>query len=177
MFSGLTLSSMAPAFVDYRALLHTEMQWIGLFPMFQAIGIFCGSFVTIAFKYVNRQILLSILIILQCLGTIFQPWSTQLWHLYLCIFVYGFGIGAWNGSNNFIYGVGTILGPLLDKNYVLGEQICPGVYEDDCKLVSLSNHAIISSGLCTDECRAYDRRPRLKIPLLIGGCLQLLVVD
>lgn len=41
---GLTLSSMAPAFVDYKEVLHTEMQWIGLFPMFQAIGIFSGSF-------------------------------------------------------------------------------------------------------------------------------------
>ena len=41
---GLTLSSMAPAFVDYRHILHTEMKWIGLFPMFQAVGIFFGSF-------------------------------------------------------------------------------------------------------------------------------------
>ncbi|CAG2109548.1 unnamed protein product, partial [Medioppia subpectinata] len=177
MKRGLTLSSMAPAFVDYRVILNTEMEMIG----------------TIAFKYVNRQILLSILIILQGLGTIFQPWATHLWHLYLCIFVYGFGIGAWNGSNNviliemwqnrspsilqfsqFIYGVGTILGPLLDKNFVLGEQICPGVYEKDCHLAALSNETIAATDLCTDECRAYDRRPRLKIPLLIGGLLMMI---
>ena len=35
---------MAPAFVDYKVILDTSMQWIGLFPMFQAIGIFSGSF-------------------------------------------------------------------------------------------------------------------------------------
>ncbi|XP_054161314.1 uncharacterized protein LOC128959395 [Oppia nitens] len=216
---GLTLSSMAPAFVDYREILHTEMQWIGLFPMFQAIGIFTGSFVTIIFKYVNRQITLSILIVLQGLGTIFQPWSTSLWHLYGCIFIYGVSVGAWNGSNNviliemwqnrspsilqfsqFIYGMGTVLGPLLDRNFVLGEQICPGVYPEDClshfnstdalnmttdDVIMFRNHwhkfrtvdtenAGIHENLCTPECLAYDRRPRLKMPLLIGGLLQML---
>ncbi|CAG2178897.1 unnamed protein product, partial [Oppiella nova] len=203
---GLTLSSMSPAFVDYRLLLHTEMEWIGLFPMFQSIGVFTGSFITISFKYVNRQIVLSILIILQGIGTIFQPWATQLWHLYACIFIYGIGIGAWNGANNviliemwqnrspsilqfsqFIYGVGTVLGPLLDQNFVLGEQICPGVFEHDClgeshiskplleSITSGANSSVLNgTDLCTPECLAYDRRPRLKIPLMIGGCLQMI---
>ncbi|CAG2166655.1 unnamed protein product [Oppiella nova] len=193
---GLTLSSMAPAFVDYRAILNTDMEWIGLFPMFQAIGIFTGSFITGSYNYLNRQVTLSILIILQGFGTIFQPWATELWHLYVCIFVYGFGIGAWNGANNviliemwqnrspsilqfsqFIYGVGTILGPLLDKNYVLGEQICPDVYEENCiePTTTLGTGSPLNwTNPCTDECRAYDRRPRLKIPLLIGGCLQMI---
>ncbi|XP_054161315.1 uncharacterized protein LOC128959396 [Oppia nitens] len=208
---GLTLSSMAPAFVDYRAILNTEMSMIGLFPMFQAIGIFCGSFTTVIFRYINRQVLLSALVVLQGLGTIFQPWSTSLWHLYVCIFVYGFGIGAWNGTNNviiielwqsrspsvlqfsqFMYGLGTVLGPLLDRNFVLGEQICPGVFPKDCttgpttigttmsSLVSQSITANFSGQLyaseskCDQECLSYDRRPQLKIPLLIGGLLQIL---
>ena len=151
---------------------------------------------TTTYKYLNRQIVLSILVILQGLGTIFQPWSTELWHLYLCIFVYGFGIGAWNGANNviliemwqnkspsmlqfsqFIYGVGTILGPLLDKNFVLGEQVCPGKFKEDIPFCHNSTIATNKTTFDCDECLYYDRRPRIKIPLMIGGMLQLIGED
>lgn len=128
----------------------------------------------------------------------FQPWSSQLWHLYVCIFVYGFGIGNWNGANNviliemwqekspsilqfsqFIYGVGTILGPLLTEKFVIGEQVCPGFYPEEvpdyCHYNQTEGLAINNSQQqWCDDCLNYDRRPEVKTPLLIGGLLQLI---
>ena len=148
---------------------------------------------TTTYKYLNRQITLSVLVILQGLGTMFQPWCTSLWQLYMCIFIYGFGIGAWNGANNviliemwqskspsmlqfsqFIYGVGTILGPLLSEFFVLGEQICPGVYKEDIPYCFGETNVTTTIQIDCDECLNYDRRPQIKIPLMIGGLLQII---
>ena len=150
--------------------------------------------VTYTYRWFDRQICLSVFIALQGLGTIFQPWSTQLWQLYVCIFVYGFGIGNWNGSNNviliemwqekspsilqfsqFIYGVGTILGPLLTERFVIGEQVCPGYFPEDVPKYCYSNETLnVTDKEWCDYCLNYDRRPEVKKPLLIGGLLQLI---
>ena len=71
------------------------------------------------------------------------PYSEQLWHLYLLISIYGLGSGAWNCANRvwvlemwpkpaqsgailhlsgFMYGLGTILGPIIERPYLTGLQ-------------------------------------------------------
>ena len=84
--------------------------------------------------------------------------------------------------SQFIYGVGTILGPMLDQQFVLGEQVCPGILEEDlvekhCYRNSTDQANIIlnnATNLTCYDCLHYDRRPQLKIPLMIGGCMQML---
>ena len=139
----------------------------------------------------NRQITLSVLVMAMALSTLSMPHSTKLWHLYLCIFIYGVGIGAWNGANNviliemwrtsspsllqfsqFIYGIGTIVGPLITEKYVIGEMICPGVYATDCSISD--NKTLTSNPRCDDQCLRYDRRPSLAIPFFIAGLLQMI---
>ena len=109
-------------------------------------------------------------------GTIFMPYATDKWHLYICIFFYGFGIGAWNNSNNVwlmemwqdraasvllfsqaIYGVGTVLGPLVVRPYLTGE------YESD-----FTN----STGDPDELARTISHK--LKTPFLIDGIIEII---
>lgn len=158
----------------------------------------CGLIlVTLIYKWLNRQIVVSVLVIGMSVSTVLLPSAAQLWHLYLCILVYGVGAGAWNAANNvilieiwrnkspailllcqFFYGIGTILGPLLSKNYVIGNMVCPGVYRWQCGRSSTSadntsfaTFVFNASDQCSEQCLTYDRRPVLRIPFLVGGLL------
>ena len=48
---GLSLSGFAPSFVDFKHMVKTTMTFIGLMPIFQAIGCVCGSLC----KSINNQ--------------------------------------------------------------------------------------------------------------------------
>ncbi|XP_054162209.1 uncharacterized protein LOC128960162 [Oppia nitens] len=193
---GLTQSMVPPAYVDFKFTTNASLPMIGLNPTFQGVGIFIGSFVTIIFKWVNRQLCLCFVVVIMSLSTIFFPWATTLWQLWLCSLLYGFGVGSWNGCNNvvlvemwkhrspsmllfaqFVWGVGTILGPLLVEAYVIGNDVCPGVTQEEChrQQQQHSNPTTVEpNSRCTEWCLNFDRRPQLKIPFLIGGCLELL---
>ncbi|XP_054162218.1 major facilitator superfamily domain-containing protein 4B-like [Oppia nitens] len=127
------------------------------------------------------------------LSTILFPWANTLWQLWLISFLYGFGVGCWNSSNNVVlieiwkhrsptilllchmlWGLGTILGPLLIEPYIIGNDVCPGVTQQDCKKHSFNNQTINEfDSQCNQWCLAYDRRPLLKIPFIIGGVLEI----
>lgn len=111
------------------------------------------------------------------MGTIFMPYAKELWHLYICIFFYGFGIGAWNNSNNVwlmemwqenspsvlqfsqaIYGVGTILGPLVVRPYLTGQY----EFEDEAD----NSMAVDADTL------AASIGDKLKLPFLIDGIIE-----
>ncbi|CAG2103160.1 unnamed protein product [Medioppia subpectinata] len=167
---GLTFSSFGPTYVDFKYLTSSDMSWV----------------VGFLYKYLNRQLTLAILITIQSLATIFMPYSTQIWHLYLCIFLYGLGIGAWNNSNNviliemwqqaspsflqfsqFIYGVGTILGPLIVGPYLSGEV----KYVDRVAIGNGSYEHLVWNNTIIDEFES-NRRSRITFPYLVGGLLQ-----
>ncbi len=115
-----------------------------------------------------------------------MPYSYKLWTLYLNFWWYGFGCGAWNIALNvwiiemwkqnsapflqlpqFMYGIGIILGPLLDKPYLIGEQVSDSVE------TYISNETELSFDNMTDIFRAVDRRSNLKTPFLISGIIQI----
>ena len=119
-------------------------------------------------------------------ATILMPYSKELWHLYICIFVYGFGIGAWNNSNNVwlmemwqqnspsvlqfsqsIYGVGTVVGPLVVRPYLTGEFETTG----DTELVSNHSNSTHSPNPSEDSQTIHEK---LVTPFLITGCLQMI---
>lgn len=116
-------------------------------------------------------------------GTIFMPYATALWHLYICIFFYGFGIGAWNNSNNVwlmemwqekspsvllfsqaIYGVGTIIGPLVVRPFLTGE------FESEFDDSITTNGT--TPALSEDQL-AKSISDKLKTPFLIDGCIEI----
>ena len=151
---------------------------------------------TLLFKWINRQIILSLVLIGMSVSTIFMPWCTCLWQLYLCMFIYAFGWGSWGGCANviliemwkhgspsmlqlaqFMWSLGTILGPLLVESYVIGVEICPGVRPELCDTVfntTTNTTVYVANSNCTEECLQYDRRPVMKIPFLIGGLIQMI---
>jgi len=119
--------------------------------------------------------------------TALVPYSYKLWTLYLNCWWYGFGGGAWNIAfsvwliemwqqnsapflqlSQFMYGIGTILGPLLDKPYLTGEQVLDSVE------TNISNVTELLFDNMTDIFGAIDRRSNLKTPFLISGIIQII---
>jgi MFS family permease len=115
------------------------------------------------------------------------PYSYKLWTLYLNFWWFGFGSGAWNIALNvwiiemwkqnsapflqlpqFMYGIGIILGPLLDKPYLIGEQVLDSVK------TNISNSTELPFNNMTDIFTANDRRSNLKKPFFICGIIQII---
>ncbi len=121
--------------------------------------------------------------------TALVPYSYKLWTLYLNFWWYGFGCGAWNIAlsvwliemwqknsapflqlSQFVYGIGTILGPLLDKPYLTGEQALDSVE------TNISNATELPFDNITDIFGVIDRRSNLKTPFLISGITQIISI-
>ncbi|CAG2105536.1 unnamed protein product [Medioppia subpectinata] len=177
---GLSVSGFAPSYVDWTVMLRTNMTYIGLIPIFQAIGGICGSICGTLYKWLPRQLVLLFVVILMAMATIFMPYSTEIWHLYICIFFYGCGVGAWNNSNNVwliemwqkrsptmlllsqgIYGVGTILGPMVVKPYL------SGISQSDKPTGDNMNDTMAAL-------LASQVSDKLKTPFLITGCIEVI---
>ncbi|XP_054161317.1 uncharacterized protein LOC128959398 [Oppia nitens] len=177
-----------PAYVDFQYTANTQLSMIGLIPTFQGIGQLIGSLVNILFKWINRQLCLCLSVLLMTLTTILFPWANTLCQLWLLGFLYGLGSGCWVVSNNVVlielwkhrsptilllchtlWGLGSILGPLVVSLYIIGNDVCPGVTQQEC-----SKHMIESNSRCNYLCLTYDRRPLLKMPFLFGGLVYLL---
>ena len=101
------------------------------------------------------------------------PFTDQLWQYYLCALLYGLGAGAWTNANNvwlieiwnkkseqvlflsqLMYGVGAIIGPLIDRPYLTGEV--------------RDNHTSVEVPISGEE-----RRYKLKTPFLVSGAIQI----
>ena len=93
----------------------------------------------VLYKYLNRQVLLTVLLFMMSFSFLLMPFSQRLSHLFLYNWIYGFGSGAWISAKNvwiielwsyksapilqlsgLMYGIGSILGPLIDEPYLTG---------------------------------------------------------
>ncbi|CAG2100945.1 unnamed protein product [Medioppia subpectinata] len=138
------------------------------------------------------------------------PYCAYLWHLYLISFIMGIGYGVYFNSNNvwilelfednagpifqlsgFVYGIGTILGPLLYQSYVTGE-IVPLTDDNIAVAIVETNGNATGGGFVVDlpwiainstDTLAFDddweglsstRRSQLKVPFFISGLLILI---
>ena len=110
----------------------------------------------------------------------------NLWTLYLCVFLGALGGGVWDSSNTvwviemwadrsppvvnlsqMLYGLGTILGPMIVKPFLTGEP-------DTDETTTVSTVTTISTTLLVDTNDANDRRARLQTPFLIAGAITLI---
>jgi len=127
---------------------------------------------------------LVLLLILMSIATAAIPFCPNLWTLYICSLISGLGGGAWDNANNvwliemwqtnsptvlqfsqFMYGVGCILAPLLDKPFLTGEKF-------DNKTTDPSISTSISQITTTDINKSVDRRSLLKTPFIANGVIQ-----
>jgi MFS family permease len=122
--------------------------------------------------------------------TALTPHSPNIWLLYLCFVLLGMSGGVWNNANNvwliemwqqnsapvlqlsqFMFGIGAILGPLIDKPYLTGEQDLDRMNQtfilDLNSTISNSNKTLF----IIDE---SERKFKLKTPFLISGIIQLI---
>lgn len=98
------------------------------------------------------------------------PFTRNIWQLFVCAFLFGVGAGAWITSYNvwliemwkgkagqvlflsqLMYGVGSVVGPLIDRPYLTGEP------ENNSTIISVE-----------------DRRDKLTVPYLISGGVQVI---
>ena len=131
--------------------------------------------VGLLFKYASRQLIVIVLMIMMAIASTLIPFSTELWHLYTCSFVFGVGTGVWCAAfytwiieiwqqrsaqvlflAQFLYGLGFVLGPLLASPFVTG-----GVESDGMSNETL--HAIVS---------VSERRSKLIVPFVVSGGFQ-----
>ncbi|CAG2108471.1 unnamed protein product [Medioppia subpectinata] len=104
---------------------------------------------------------------------LFMPYSSQLWQLYLLVWISFFGAGVTDIGNNvwliemwqqqcgpilqmsgFAYGIGIIIGPLIDKPFLTGH-----IAADDINATVLT---------------VVDRRSQIKIPYYISGIITII---
>ena len=123
---------------------------------------------------------------------IFIPYSERLWQLYLYFVLIGLCAGTWNSTNNvwliemwqknsgpilqlsqFTYGIGTIMGPLIDRSYLLGEREFDHFGGHHITDVGLNVTTIDTHNSTTID-DSLERRRLLKTPFLISGCLHLI---
>jgi MFS family permease len=121
------------------------------------------------------------------ISIILIPYSPNLWTLYLCFWVIGLSTSAWNNTNNvwlielwpqnnapvlqfsqFMFGIGTIFGPLIDRPYLTGETEFD--FEDPINL-GTNTSLIANTTFMTED---NERRSKLKTPFLITGIIQII---
>jgi MFS family permease len=124
------------------------------------------------------------------ISTALIPHSPNLWTLYLCFVLYGMSAGVWDNANNvwlieiwqqktspvlqlshFLFGVGSIVGPLIDKPYLTGEQnleLMNQTFILDLNSTINNNNKTL---FIIDE---SERKSKLQIPFLITGIIQLI---
>jgi MFS family permease len=122
--------------------------------------------------------------------TALVPHSPNLWTLYSCFVLNGMSSGVWDNAINvwlieiwqqksspvlqlshFLFGVGSIISPLIDKPYLTGEQdldLMNQTYILDSNLTIINNNKIL---FIIDE---SERKSKHQIPFLICGIIQLI---
>ena len=125
----------------------------------------------------SRQLIVIVMMTFMAISSTLIPFTTVLWQLYTCSFVFGIGTGVWCAAfytwiieiwqdksskvlflAQFLYGAGFVLGPLLASPYVTG-----GIDEEITANASL--HSTISLN---------ERRTKLVVPFIISGGFQAL---
>ncbi|XP_054162131.1 uncharacterized protein LOC128960085 [Oppia nitens] len=182
---GIAVGIYAPIMVDMKYILNTSMRWVSMFATFETIGYCLGSLLSMSFKYLNRQLTMSVLFALLTIASASIPLVPQLWILYVCAFTIGVGSTVYASSSivwclelwrdtklpilqilELAYGIGSALCNVSLKPYLIGEPS----HLDNSTAGSLPYND--NEELVIDLNQVYERRKRLMFPtLLIGGCI------
>ncbi len=114
------------------------------------------------------------------------PHFKKLWTLYFNFWLYGLGCGAWNNANNvwliemwqqnsapvlqlsqFVFGIGSILGPLIAKPYLTGE---PDLTLNRTDSLSSTKNTFFTTSIVD----VIDRRFKLKTPFITASIIQMI---
>ncbi|KAI2805923.1 hypothetical protein BLOT_004933 [Blomia tropicalis] len=137
---GITSNVIWAALVDIGYIYNTPSQVTSYLVTFNSLGYLLGSISGSLYKWLNRQLTIVILVSSLAFTTSLVPYYGSLWLLFVCMVLNGIGGGTWDSNNNvwlvemwprinapiiqasqFMYGAGTIVGPILVSPYVHGE--------------------------------------------------------
>ncbi|XP_054163362.1 sodium-dependent glucose transporter 1-like, partial [Oppia nitens] len=168
---GITCTSVGPCLVDLKNIFkQKDMQIVFLYNSINSVGYIIGSLFG-SVKQINRQLRIIVLLTAMGIALIFIP-RASLYVLFVCGFIIGLGGGSWDSTFNvwviemwkdrsgpllqlalFAFGIGSVVGPLIDKPFIIGDVNSD---DDDTKIETI------------------DRSSSLDIPFAIIGSIQLL---
>lgn len=142
------------------------------------------------YKYVNRQLTLIVMVAAMSIASFSIPYCKSILTLFLCGLINGIGCGAWDNAvyvwliemwahnsgpilqmSQFMFGLGTIVGPLLGLPYITGEEN----YESKAAESLIVNHtySLIAHNQTTFAViTPEERRQKLKTPFALNGSIQ-----
>lgn len=167
-------SILGPSLVDFQFILSTSFSEISKVTTVKELGLFLGALISgFAYQFMNRQLLLVILMSIASSVVAFLPFSPSLVIFLVLGFISSFGYGAldtaintwfiemWQENSNsilqvalFINGIGKIVAPFIEKPYLIGEHH---------HLNSTDGHS--HSG--------YERQMLLSVPFVLMSAIQL----
>ncbi|UXI18778.1 hypothetical protein NH340_JMT04721 [Sarcoptes scabiei] len=177
-----------PTFNDFSTILSASFEQIAYFAVYRQLAYTFGSLGGLAFDYVNRQLLLILLLLLSAASLFATPYVPNISWLFVIAIINGFAAGAcdvgfhvWilemfqNGGGpliqalHFSFGIGIAIAPLISANFLGSEAEGCGSNElqhhNDLDLnwagnLSISNQSMID-----------ERRFQLFIPYSITGSI------
>lgn len=170
---GINNSLAGPALADLGYVYHTNFKTISFLASFASFGYMLGSLAGWAYQWIDRQILLIVLITVHAVSIAAIPFCGVLAVLFVVMTLNGCGAGAFDSSNSislvemwpnsnsamlqasqFMFGLGTIIGPMLVSPFVYGE----AGNDTSSKAFNIT---------------AEERQHSLMIPFAISGVLQI----
>ncbi|CAG2109152.1 unnamed protein product [Medioppia subpectinata] len=178
---GLCAVIFAPTTIDMMHVFDTTMARISLVGVGTNIGYLTGSFIGFTYKWVNRQLAITVTTAMLGVFTLLAPLCPNVTLLILCMFLGSIGSGCFDSSNavwviemwdskspsvlmlgQMMYGLGSILAPVLARPFVSTDT----EPTDGTTLASVTTEAPIDY--------TY-RRQQLVIPYMIAGGTTLIV--
>ncbi|CAG2108049.1 unnamed protein product [Medioppia subpectinata] len=177
--------------VDLQYLLRTTTTLISLSQTASGVGFLVGSLSGFLYKYINRQLTIVVMVSMMAIFGGLYPWCPSIWWLYGASAVGGVGAGAWDSASSIwmvemwahnsgpllqilqcMYGLGSIVGPLIVGQYVLGDMACEGTDGDTTTTQALGDTTTALILITTTDINySVDRGSRLKPPFAIIAVL------
>ena len=194
-------SVLGPSLVDLGYILSTTFSQVSLITTTTSLGYCIGALVGgLAFQYMNRQLFVIIFMSITSLSCAFYPFSPSLIIFLALGIVFSFGNGTldvaqntwyiemWQEHSNsilqlaqFMYGLGTIVAPIIEGPYLTGDTDGNNATDDDDIFILFRHHKHNVSGHHkhnisgheTHTVTPHDRSMLLSKPFAVIGGVQL----
>lgn len=126
--------------VDLRFIFSVSLNVIAYMPVAMGVGYLIGSLASYLYRYFNRQLMLIFFVLLMAGSIAFLPYYGSLLFALAALVLNGIGSGAWDSATSiwlvdmwpignsailqgsqFMYGLGSIVAPMLVSPFVYGE--------------------------------------------------------
>ncbi|KAH9396053.1 hypothetical protein TYRP_020133 [Tyrophagus putrescentiae] len=139
---GIIINILGPVLVDLRFIYNVSLDESTYFTVAVNIGYLSGSLGFWVYGRLNRQLVMAFFVLVMGVSSALVPHYGSFWMLMGGFVLYGIGTGAWDSACEiwmieifpignagmlqflqFMYGVGSVIAPLLVAPFVKGEQL------------------------------------------------------